>query len=63
MKKRTWPLLVLSVGLTLAPVLTGCSNQAPEIPKDAFQSKPMPPEAQKGMRDAMQHAGKPAPGH
>ena len=63
MKKRIWPLMVMCIGLALAPVLTGCDNQAPPIPKDAFQSKPMPPEAQKGMRDAMQHAGKPNAGH
>ena len=61
--RRSWPLVLLCVGLAIAPVLTGCNDQSPQIPKDAFQKKPMPPEAEKGMREAMQHAGKPQTGH
>jgi len=63
MMKRIWSLAVLCVCCALAPLVTGCDTQSPEIPKDAFKAKPMPPEAQKGMREAMSRAGKPPTGH
>ena len=63
MKKRTLPMAVICVCCALAPLVAGCNTQSPEIPKDAFQRKPMPPEAEKGMREAMQRAGKPPTAH
>jgi len=56
--KRSLPLLLTAcAAVVLGSIVTGCSSNAPEIPKDEFtKPHPMPPEAQKGMQEAMKRA-------
>jgi hypothetical protein len=50
--------IVAALGL-FSVLLAGCGGNNPEITKDSFKRGQMPPEAQKGMAEAMKKAGPP----
>lgn len=55
-KRHLW---ILAGGVLVLPILAGCSGQAPPMSKEEqahFTPKPMPPEAVKGMQEALKQA-------
>jgi hypothetical protein len=62
MKKSMLAPAVLCCIAVLAPLVTGCNANSPEIPKDEFtKPHPMPADAQKKMQERMNSRSTPQP--